>query len=93
MYSSLKAAVDVLTRTAAKELGSKGIRVNSVLPGDIPTTTMPAAILSLKAKEKMKQTPLGRLGTPEEVAHVVAYLAGPQSSWVNGQNIEITGGA
>ncbi len=83
--------MDILTKTAAKELGPKGIRVNSVSPGVIPTDM--SGVMSPEAKEQVRQqTPLGRLGTTEEVARVVAYLASPQSSWVTAQIIEVSGG-
>ncbi len=83
--------MDILTRTAAKELGPKGIRVNSVSPGLIPTDM--SSVIPAEVREVIKnQTPLGRLGTTEEVAQVVAYLAGPQSSWVTAQVIEVAGG-
>ncbi len=83
--------MDILTRTAAKELGPKGIRVNSVSPGLIPTDM--SNVIPAEVREVIKnQTPLGRLGTTEEVAQVVAYLAGPQSSWVTAQVIEVAGG-
>ncbi len=91
VYSSFKAAVNVLTRTAAKELGPKGIRVNSVSPGLTPTD-MTSGLPQAAKDGTIQQTPLGRLGTPEEVAHVVAFLAGPQSSWVTAQIIEVAGG-
>jgi 3-oxoacyl-[acyl-carrier protein] reductase len=91
VYSATKAAVDVLTKTAAKELGPKGIRVNAIGPGIIPTDM--TSQMSPEAKKGVTaQTPLGRLGTPEEVANTVAFLAGPQASWVNGQIIELAGG-
>jgi 3-oxoacyl-[acyl-carrier protein] reductase len=83
--------VEVLTRTVAKELGAKGIRVNAIAPGIIPTdmaNTIPRELI----QGITDQTPLGRVGTPEEVANTVAFLAGPQASWVNGQVIEIAGG-
>ncbi len=90
-YGGLKAALNVLTKTAAKELGPKGIRVNAVSPGYIPTDMN--LVFPQEIKEMVKKiTPLGRVGTTEEVAHVVAFLAGPQASWVNGQIIDVAGG-
>jgi 3-oxoacyl-[acyl-carrier protein] reductase len=91
LYAATKAAVDVVTKTAAKELGAKGIRVNAVAPGLIPTERV--STLSPEAEEGLKkQTPLGRHGTTAEVANTVAFLVGPQASWVNGQIIELAGG-
>jgi 3-oxoacyl-[acyl-carrier protein] reductase len=91
-YAATKAAVDIISKTAARELGPRGIRVNVVSPGVIPTDmakTLPdEAIAQFK-----QQTPLeNRLGTPDEVADTVAYLASPQASWVTAQIIELGGG-
>ncbi|ELR18535.1 shortchain dehydrogenase/reductase SDR, putative [Acanthamoeba castellanii str. Neff] len=86
------AAVEVLTKTAAKELGPRGIRVNSVAPGVIETDMADTLPAEFKATAKA-QTPLEhRFGTAEEVAHTVAFLASPQASWVTAQNIELAGG-
>ncbi len=83
--------MDALTKATSKELGVKGIRVNSVSPGYISTDM--TSIHPAEVKETViKLTPLGRVGTTEEVANLVAYLAGPQASWVNSQVIEATGG-
>ena len=91
-YAATKAAVDVLTRTAAKELGPRGIRVNSVAPGVIETDMAGTLPAEFKAMVKA-QTPLEhRFGTAEEVAHTVAFLASPQASWVTAQTIELAGG-
>jgi 3-oxoacyl-[acyl-carrier protein] reductase len=82
----------VLTKTAAKELGPRGIRVNSVAPGVIETDMADTLPTEFKASAKA-QTPLEhRFGTAEEVAHTVAFLASPQASWVTAQNIELAGG-
>lgn len=91
-YAATKAAIDLLTKTAAKEVGAKGIRVNGVSPGVIETDMSSA--LGDQGKAAIEaQTPLEkRLGQPEEVAHVVAFLASPQASWVTGQSPELAGG-
>ena len=91
IYGASKAAVDHMTRVAAKELGHRGITVNSVLPG--PTVPgmfalAPEAIQQAAAK----RSPAGRLGTPRDVADVVAFLASEESRWVTGQVILATGG-
>ena len=94
VYASLKAGLTGLTRQLAVELGRKGIRTNSVAPGPIPTeaaladTDKPANW----GEGALKRTPLGRMGTPEEVASVIAFLASGASSWVNGQVISVDGG-
>ncbi|KAJ8958213.1 hypothetical protein NQ318_017354 [Aromia moschata] len=90
-YSASKAGVELLTKTASKELGKKGIRVNAVLPGMILTPMLQA--VPDKVKEKFKlSTPLGRFGTPDEVAEVITFLASDKSSYITGASIEITGG-
>lgn len=94
VYSATKAAIDAFTKSWAAELGPKKIRVNSVLPGAIETEgfqAMPGS--SELAKVFAAQTPLGRIGTPGEVANVVAFLASNDSGWVTGQLLAATGGA
>ncbi|KAK9501990.1 hypothetical protein O3M35_012606 [Rhynocoris fuscipes] len=90
-YSASKAAVEALTKTVAKEMGQYGIRCNAVVPGFIETSmtdTVPE-----KVKNMFKaQIPLGRLGKPEEVAEVIAFLASARSSYINGASLLVTGG-
>jgi 3-oxoacyl-[acyl-carrier protein] reductase len=91
-YVATKAAVEGLTAILSKELGGRSITVNAVAPG--PTGTD----LFLKGKSQdvidhlAKLNPVGRLGTPPEIAAVVAFLAGPDGGWVNGQVIRANGG-
>lgn len=90
-YSASKGAVIAMTKTAAKELGSRGIRVNAVAPGFIQTP------MTDKITEEQKSAILGqiamkRYGQPEEIANVVAFLCSDDSSYVTGQIIEISGG-
>jgi 3-oxoacyl-[acyl-carrier protein] reductase len=91
-YAASKSAVDAVTRILAKELRGRDVTVNAVAPG--PTAT--AAFLSSTAAEEQRQLaalpPLGRLGTPDDVAGVVSFLAGPTGRWVNGQVIYANGG-
>jgi 3-oxoacyl-[acyl-carrier protein] reductase len=92
VYNASKAAVDALTKTVANELRWKNITVNAVAPG--PTETKMAS--GRKNAERMEQldgmTPLEGIGTPEDVANVVAFLAGPDGGWINGQTIRSNGG-
>ena len=86
-YAAAKAGLDGLMRTLALELGPAGITVNSVAPGWIATGSSTAAEL-----EAGRHTPVGRPGTPEEVAAAVAFLADPASSYVTGHALVVDGG-
>jgi len=92
IYAATKAAVEAMTHILAKELGPRRITVNAVAPGPVGTDLF----LTGKSDEQVaaisKMNPLGRLGTPEDIARVVAFLAGPDSTWVNGQVIRANGG-
>ncbi len=90
-YSASKAAIIGMTKTAAKELGSRGITVNAVAPGFIKTPMTDA--LSDEQREKMLGlVAMGRYGDPAEIASVVSFLCSKDSSYVTGQTIEISGG-
>ncbi|KAK9888169.1 hypothetical protein WA026_000438 [Henosepilachna vigintioctopunctata] len=90
-YCASKAGVELLTKTAAKEFGKVGIRVNAVLPGFISTPM--TAIVPEKVKAiLLKQIPLARLGNPEEIAEVISFLASEKSSYINGASINVNGG-
>lgn len=91
-YSSSKAAMEGLTRTLAKELGRKGITINCVLPGYIDTEMM-RAIPEENLKRSIAATPMQRLGEPEEVASLVAFLASDEASYVSGTCIICSGGS
>ncbi|MEV6829128.1 glucose 1-dehydrogenase [Amycolatopsis sp. NPDC051102] len=91
VYAASKAAVANIARSAAKELGRSGIRVNAVAPGVIETDL--TAGLSEDAKEENAgKTPLGRLGRPEEVANAIRFLVSDDASFITGQVLGIDGG-
>ena len=90
-YSASKAGLIALTKTTAKEMGSRNIRVNAVAPGFIHTAMTDK--LSEPVKDAMlKMVPLGRLGEPEDVAKAVAFLASDNAAYVNGQTLAVCGG-
>jgi NAD(P)-dependent dehydrogenase (short-subunit alcohol dehydrogenase family) len=86
-YSTSKAALAALTREMASDFGSRGIRVNSIAPGEIDTS-----ILSPGTEKIVEQIPMQRLGTPDEVAKIIYVLCTETSSYVNGAEIHINGG-
>jgi 3-oxoacyl-[acyl-carrier protein] reductase len=91
VYSSSKAALVGLTRSASKELAPAGIRVNAVAPGFIDTD-MTQALPEDKYAERMTSIAMGRIGTPEDVARTIAFLAGDDAAYVTGQIIGVDGG-
>jgi 3-oxoacyl-[acyl-carrier protein] reductase len=94
VYSATKAAVDAITKSLAKELGVKKIRVNSINPGMIETEGVHAAgiIESDFRKQVEAQTPLGRIGQPNDVASVATFLATTDSAWITGETFLVAGG-
>ena len=90
-YSATKASLLGFTYSAAKELGASGITANVVLPGRIETDMIGVRSVG-RMDEWMSQTPLGRLGKPEEVAGVVTFLASVESSYITGAAINVNGG-
>ncbi|GAA4741988.1 SDR family NAD(P)-dependent oxidoreductase [Flavisolibacter ginsenosidimutans] len=94
VYASMKGAIEVLTKYWAKELGPKGIRANVVAPGPVETDFNNAAIRSNpQMKERLAGlSPLGRVGTAEDIGSVVAFLCTDEAKWINGQRIEVSGG-
>jgi 3-oxoacyl-[acyl-carrier protein] reductase len=90
-YAASKAAVGSIARSAAKELGRHGIRVNAVAPGVIDTDMtahLPAEVIT----RRLADTPLGRLGQPDDVARVIRFLAGDDAAFVTGQVLGVDGG-
>ena len=94
VYSATKAAVDAVTKSLAKELGPKKIRVNSINPGLIETEGVHAAGFMGSDFEKgaAAQTPLGRIGQPDDVGPVAVFLASEESHWVTGSVFPVAGG-
>lgn len=90
-YSASKAAIIGMTKSAAKELGSRGINVNAIAPGFI-STPMTDALTDEQKKAIFEMIAMKRYGTVEEIAGVASFLAGRDSSYVTGQVIEISGG-
>ncbi|MCX7808706.1 MAG: SDR family oxidoreductase, partial [Deltaproteobacteria bacterium] len=90
-YASSKAALIGLTKTLAREYASRGITVNAVAPGFIETE-MTASLPDELRKRMIEQTPLGRIGKPEEVAPAVVYLASDEAAFVTGQVLRVNGG-
>ncbi|UUV28399.1 SDR family oxidoreductase [Amycolatopsis roodepoortensis] len=91
VYAASKAAVANIARSAAKELGRSGIRVNAVAPGVIDTDLTSGLTEDAKA-ENIGKTPLGRLGTPEDVANAIRFLVSDDASFITGQVLGIDGG-
>lgn len=93
IYAACKAAVERFVRAAAFELGGAGIRVNAVRPGLTLTEEREQSLEFRQIVEDFTaETPLGRIGRPEDIARVVRFLAGPESGWVTGQTFSADGG-
>ena len=94
VYSATKAAVDAVTRSLAKELGPRNIRVNSINPGMVETEGVHAAGIAESdfRKQIESQTPLGRIGQPRDIAPAAVFLASADSGWITGETLYISGG-
>jgi NAD(P)-dependent dehydrogenase (short-subunit alcohol dehydrogenase family) len=94
VYSALKGAIEVLTRYLAQELGSRGIRVNTIAPGATATDLSGGL---LRDNEQVQQavtsaTAMGRYGVPDDIGDAIAALLSDKNHWVTGQRIEVSGG-
>jgi 3-oxoacyl-[acyl-carrier protein] reductase len=94
VYSGTKAAVDAVTKALAKELGPRNIRVNAINPGMVETEGVHTAgfIESDFRKQVESQTPLGRIGQPEDVAPAAVFFASSDAAWITGETLVIAGG-
>jgi 3-oxoacyl-[acyl-carrier protein] reductase len=94
VYSATKAALDAVTKSLAKELGPRRIRVNSINPGMVETEGFHAAGMSGSDFQKYveAQTPLGRIGKPDDIGPAAVFLASDDSSWITGETLFIAGG-
>jgi 3-oxoacyl-[acyl-carrier protein] reductase len=91
-YAAAKAGIIGLTKTWAREYASRGLTVNAVSPGIIETDMTQADFPAARREELLKTIPLGRVGTPEDVAHAVVFLAGPRACYITGQVVRVNGG-
>jgi 3-oxoacyl-[acyl-carrier protein] reductase len=94
VYSATKAAVDAITRSLAQELGPRKIRVNAVSPGMVETEGLHTAGMAGGDFQRQfeAQAPLGRIGQPQDIAPAVVFLASPESAWITGENLYVSGG-
>ena len=94
VYTGTKGAVDAITRTLAKELGPRNIRVNAINPGMVVTEGVRAAGFDKSdfRTQEESQTPLGRIGQPEDIAPAAVFLASSDSAWITGETLRIAGG-
>jgi 2-hydroxycyclohexanecarboxyl-CoA dehydrogenase len=93
-YAAAKAGVIGFTKALAIEVGGRGVTVNAIAPGLVDTPMLRASGLSEAVKEQsMRQTPVGRLGTPDDIAAACAYLVSDEASWFTGQVLSPNGGA
>ncbi len=92
VYSATKGAVDTLTFALARELGAKGIRVNSILPGHTNTPGTDGNFAGELGEKLLAGTPLGRFGEPEDIGPVAVFLASDDAHWVTGESLRAAGG-
>jgi 3-oxoacyl-[acyl-carrier protein] reductase len=92
IYAATKAAVEALTGALAREWGALGVRVNTVAPGDTDTEMQRAAFSPERRRAAIERVALGRVGQPEDIAEVVAFLASDEARWITGETLQVNGG-
>lgn len=92
LYAAVKAGVDGLTRSASVELGLRGIRVNAIAPSTVATEGVMAILSPEQLEKRISQTPMGRLGTVDDIAQTALWLASERSGFVTGQSLAVDGG-
>jgi len=91
-YTTIKAGIAGLTKVLAGELGPRGIRVNAIAPGSVPTPATEGFVTPEQYKQRAKNIPLGRNGTPEDVAKAAAFLLSDEAAFINGAMLAVDGG-
>lgn len=92
LYTATKGAIEQMTRVLAKDLGRRRITVNTISPGPTATDAFYVGKNEQIVDALRKVSPMNKLGEPEEIANVVAFIASPEAGWINGQNIRVNGG-
>jgi 3-oxoacyl-[acyl-carrier protein] reductase len=92
VYSASKAAVEALVRCWAVDLGPRGITINAVAPGTTATDAVKSGVPDAAKRGLIDKTSLGRLGTPEDIANVVALLCSDDAAWITGTFVDVNGG-
>lgn len=93
VYAAIKGAVRTVTRSLAVELGPRGVRVNAVIPGPVPTPGARAVVDEAGYELRRRKTPLGRLGAEADIASAIAFLHSSEASYINGAILAVDGGS